>query len=66
MGFGAGEDGGTDATKALFAELKIKPTIINLPMARPLPFGGEQPAFQEALKVLADDAAFTAGVAATR
>jgi len=59
---GAAKTAGLDATKALFAELKIKPTIINLPMARPLPLGGEQPAFQEALKQLGDDAAFTAGV----
>jgi sugar phosphate isomerase/epimerase len=59
---GAARTAGLDATKALFAELKIKPTIINVPMARPLPLGGEQPAFQEALKQLADDAVFTAGI----
>jgi len=59
---GAAKTAGLDATKALFAELKIKPTIINVPMARPLPLGGEQPAFQEALKQLGDDAAFTAGI----
>ena len=59
---GAAKTAGLDATKALFAELKIKPTIINVPMARPLPLGGEQPAFQEALKQLGDDAAFTAGL----
>ncbi|MEO8076354.1 MAG: sugar phosphate isomerase/epimerase family protein [Acidobacteriota bacterium] len=53
---------GLEATKALFAELKIKPTITNLPMARPLPFGGEPAAFQEALVQLADDAAFSAGI----
>jgi sugar phosphate isomerase/epimerase len=53
---------GRDATRALLAELKIKPTIGNLPMARPFPFGGDQAAFQEALKPLADDAAFTAGI----
>ena len=53
---------GRDATRALIAELKIKPTIVNLPMARPLPFGGEQAAFQEALTQLADDAAFTAAI----
>src|SRR5258706_11434399 len=52
---------GRDATRALLTELKIKPTIGNLPMARPFPFGGEQAAFQEALTPLADDAAFTAG-----
>jgi sugar phosphate isomerase/epimerase len=59
---GAAKTAGLDATKALFAELKIKPTIINVPMARPLPLGGEQPAFQEALKPLGDDAAFTAAL----
>ena len=31
---------GLERTKALFAELQIKPTITNLPMARSLPFGG--------------------------
>lgn len=63
---GAAKTAGLDATRALFAELKIKPTIINVPMARPLPLGGEQPAFQEALKPLADDAAFTAGVGCSK
>jgi sugar phosphate isomerase/epimerase len=61
-GLGPAKTAGLDATKALFAELKIKPTITNLPMARPLPFGGEPAAFQEALKPLADDAAFSAGI----
>jgi sugar phosphate isomerase/epimerase len=46
----------------LFAELKIKPTIANLPMTRPLPFGGDDPAFREALTQLADDAAFSAAI----
>ncbi len=59
---GPAKTAGLDATKALFAELKIKPTITNFPMARPLPFGGEQAAFQEALVTLADDAAFSAGI----
>ena len=53
---------GRAATQALFAELKIKPAIVNLPMARPLPFGGEPAAFQAALTQLADDAAFTAAI----
>ena len=60
--FGAAKTAGLEATKALFAELKIKPTITNLPMARPLPFAGEPAEFQEGLKLLADDAAFIAGV----
>ena len=59
---GPAKTAGRDATRALFAELKIKPTIVNLPMARPLPFGGEQAAFKEGLTQLADDAAFTAGI----
>ena len=60
--FGPAKTAGLDATKALFAELKIKPTIANLPMARPLPFGGEQSAFDQALTQLADDAAFCAAI----
>jgi sugar phosphate isomerase/epimerase len=59
---GPAKAAGRDATRALIAELKITPTIVNLPMARPLPFGGEQTAFQEALTQLADDAAFTAAI----
>jgi sugar phosphate isomerase/epimerase len=53
---------GIDATKALFAELEIKPTIASLPMARPYPFGGEQPGFEQALTQLADDAAFSSAI----
>ena len=53
---------GLQATKALFADLRILPTIVNLPMARPFPFAGEDGAFKNALKPLADDAAFTAAV----
>lgn len=53
---------GLEATKALFSELGIKPTIINLPMARPLPFAGEDTAFKDALAPLADDAAFCGGI----
>ena len=60
--FGPAKTAGLDATKALFAELKIKPTIANLPMARPLPFNGEQAAFDQALVQLADDAAFCAAI----
>ena len=59
---GPAKTAGLEATKALFAELKIVPTIVNLPMARPFPFGGEDAAFSEALKPLADDAAFVAAV----
>jgi len=59
---GPAKSAGVEATKALFAELKIQPTIVNLPMARPLPFGGDDAAFKEALKPLADDAAFCAAI----
>lgn len=58
----AAKTAGRAATLALLAELKIKPTIVNLPMTRPLPFAGEQAAFQEALTQLAEDAAFTAAI----
>src|SRR5436190_18675189 len=59
---GAAKTAGLDATRALFAELKIKPAIVGLPMTRPLPFAGEQAQFQEALTQLADDAAFRAAI----
>ena len=59
---GPAKTAGRDATRALLAGLQIKPTIANLPMARPFPFAGEDAAFKEALTQLADDAAFTAGV----
>jgi sugar phosphate isomerase/epimerase len=59
---GPAKTAGLDATKALFTELGIKPTIVNLPMARPFPFGGDDAGFKEALEPLADDAAFVAGV----
>jgi sugar phosphate isomerase/epimerase len=59
---GPAETEGLERTKALFAELHIKPTITNLPMARPLPFAGEEAAFREALVKLADEAAFSEGI----
>src|SRR5262249_28871133 len=59
---GPAKTAGLDATKALFSELKIIPTIVNLPMARPFPFSGEDAGFTDALKPLADDAAFTAAI----
>jgi sugar phosphate isomerase/epimerase len=59
---GPAKAAGREATQALFAELKIRPSIVNLPMARPLPFAGEPAAFQQALVQLADDAAFIAAV----
>jgi sugar phosphate isomerase/epimerase len=59
---GPARTAGVEATKALYAELKIKPTITNLPMARPLPFSGDEAAFQQALPQLAEDAAFCAAI----
>ncbi len=51
---------GLERTRALFAELNIRPAIANLPMSRPLPFGGSAAIFNDALPKLADDAAFSA------
>jgi sugar phosphate isomerase/epimerase len=59
---GPAKTAGMAATKALFTDLKIVPTIVNLPMARPFPFAGEDAAFKDALTPLADDAMFTAAV----
>jgi len=59
---GPAQAAGLEPTRALFADLKIKPTITNFPMARPLPFGGDEPAFRDALVKLADDAAFSAAI----
>jgi len=63
---GPAKAAGADATRALFAELKIVPTIVNLPMARPLPFGGDDAAFKDALTPLADDAAFCSAIGCDR
>ena len=62
----AAERAGVTATSALLGELKIRPTIVNLPMARPLPFGGDATAFKEALVKLADHAAFMAAIGCPR
>lgn len=59
---GPAKTSGLEATKTLFASLKLVPTIVNLPMPRPFPFAGDDAAFRDALKPLADDAAFTAAV----
>jgi sugar phosphate isomerase/epimerase len=60
--FGPAKTAGLEATRALFSELRIRPTIVNLPLARPFPFAGEDAAFKDALKPLADDAAFVSAV----
>jgi sugar phosphate isomerase/epimerase len=59
---GPAKSAGLTATQALFKDLKIRPTIVNLPMGRPLPFGGDEASFRDALKPLAEDAAFCAAV----
>src|SRR5262245_45853882 len=53
---------GLERTTTLIAELKIEPTIANLPMPRPLPFGGDEAQFRDALVKLADQAAFGAAI----
>ena len=55
---------GLDASKALFAELKIKPAITNLPLNGT--FTGDDDAFKQKLPQLADDAAFVAGIGCQR
>lgn len=53
---------GLDATRALFAELKIRPGIASLPV----PFSRDEQAFQDGLKQLADAAAFAAAIGCPR
>ncbi len=55
---------GVDATRALVAELKIQPTIVNLPGANPQT--GDDAAFKTALTQLEDDAAFCAAIGCRR
>jgi len=57
---GPAKAAGADATSALLSRLKIRATIVNLPMMRP--FAIDQPAFQQALAPLAEDAAFSAAI----
>lgn len=57
---------GLSATRSLFNDLKIRPTIVGLPLPKPGAFAGDESTFQEGLKSLADDAAFTAGVGCDR
>ncbi len=58
--FGPARAAGVDATRALLAELKIRATIVNLPMQGPL--DGDDGAFSAQLPKLADDAAFCAAI----
>ena len=62
--FGPAKTAGVEATKALFAEIGIVPTICNLPMQNPL--GGEDAAFQAGLAKLDDDAAFARAIGCRR
>lgn len=58
--FGPARTAGIDATRALFAELQLRPTIVNLPMTQP--FGGDTAAFAAKLADLDDAAKFTAAI----
>ena len=62
--FAPAKAAGLEATKALFDELKIRPTICSLPVATP--FAGEDQAFRDKLPQLAEDAAFAAEVGCER
>lgn len=55
------KEAGLEPTRALFAELKLIPTICGLPMNAQLAFGDEA-AFKSALPNLATDAAFASAV----
>ena len=54
--FGPARKAGAEETAALFKELKIRPTIVNLPLQQP--FGGEDAEFKAKLPQLVEDAAF--------
>jgi sugar phosphate isomerase/epimerase len=58
--FGPARKAGVEETRALFAEIKIRPTIVNLPMQMPL--GPDEAAFKAQLPKLDEDAAFSAAI----
>ena len=62
--WGPARQAGVDATRALLAELNIRPTIVNLP--GPNPLTGDEPAFQARLPQLEEDAAFAAAIGCHR
>jgi sugar phosphate isomerase/epimerase len=62
--FGAARQAGADETAALFKELKVRPTIVNLPLQQP--FGGEDAEFKARLPQLAEDAAFCSSIGCSR
>jgi sugar phosphate isomerase/epimerase len=64
--FGPARRDGVEATRALFAELGVKPTITGLPFPKPGVFAGDDATFREGLKALADDAPFVAAIGCDR
>ena len=62
--FAAAKKVGVDETAALFKELKVRPTIVNLPLQQP--FGGEDAEFKARLPQLAEDAAFCSSIGCSR
>jgi sugar phosphate isomerase/epimerase len=61
---GPAKKAGLEETRALFTGLKIRPTIVGLPVQQP--FGGDSADFKTRLAQLAEDAAFTAAVGCSR
>ena len=64
-GLPAAREFGLEQTRALFADLRLQPTIVGLPMTAQAAFGDEA-AYKEGLTRLTDDAAFVAGVGCRR
>ncbi len=62
--WGPARKAGVDETRALLAELKVQPTIVNLPGANPQT--GDDAAFKTALTQLEDDAAVCAAIGCRR
>jgi sugar phosphate isomerase/epimerase len=60
-GFSGPRAAGVDATRALFEELKIRPTIVNLPFQ----FSAAEDAYQQGLKGLDEAAKFAAAIGCT-
>ncbi|MEO7189953.1 MAG: sugar phosphate isomerase/epimerase family protein [Vicinamibacterales bacterium] len=58
--FGPARQAGVDATRALLAEIKIQPTIVNLPMMNTL--NADEAAFKAQLPKLDEDAAFSQAI----
>jgi len=63
VAFGAAQKDGVDATRALLAEAKVRPTITSLPLQFAQP---DEAKFQEALKSLDEQAKFCAAIGLTR